>query len=121
VKTYGYCDENGTLLFQVVRFEPKGFRQRRPDGRGGWIWNLKDTRRVPYLLPHLVKAVAAGETIYVPEGEKDVDNLRAIGFAATTNPVAARNGAASIPNTCVVPMSWCYPTITLMVANMVIK
>jgi hypothetical protein len=49
VKTYGYCDENGTLLFQVVRFEPKGFRQRRPDGRGGWIWNLQDTRRVPYL------------------------------------------------------------------------
>jgi hypothetical protein len=86
VKTYAYCDENGTLLSQVVRFEPKGFRQRRPDGRGGWIWNLQDTRRVPYLLPDLVKAVAAGETIYVPEGEKDVDNLRAIGFAATTNP-----------------------------------
>ena len=86
VKTYGYCDENGTLLFQVVRFEPKGFSQRRPDGRGGWIWKLQDTRRVPYLLPDLVKAVAAGETIYVPEGEKDVDNLRAIGFAATTNP-----------------------------------
>jgi putative DNA primase/helicase len=37
-------------------------------------------------LPELVKAAATGETIYVPEGEKDVDNLRAIGFAATTNP-----------------------------------
>jgi AAA domain len=86
VKAYPYCDENGTLLFQVVRYEPKGFRQRRPDGRGGWIWNLQDTRHVPYLLPELVKAVAAGETIYVPEGEKDADNLRAIGFAATTNP-----------------------------------
>jgi Protein of unknown function (DUF3987) len=86
VKTYPYCDENGTFLFQVVRYEPKRFSQRRPDGRGGWIWNLHDTRRVPYLLPELVKAVAAGEAIYVPEGEKDVDNLRAIGFAATTNP-----------------------------------
>jgi hypothetical protein len=86
VKTYSYCDESGTLLFQVVRYEPKRFSQRRPDGRGDWIWNLQDTRRVPYLLPELVKAVAAGETIYVPEGEKDVDNLRAIGFAATTNP-----------------------------------
>jgi hypothetical protein len=86
VKTYPYCDESGTFLFQVVRYEPKGFRQRRPDGRGGWIWNLQDTRRVPYLLPELVKAVVAGETIYVPEGEKDVDNLRAIGFASTTNP-----------------------------------
>jgi hypothetical protein len=28
VKTYGYCDENGRLLFQVMRFEPKGFRER---------------------------------------------------------------------------------------------
>ncbi len=85
VKTYDYTDESGVLLFQVVRFEPKDFRQRRPDGRG-WSWKLGDIRRVPYLLPKLVKAVAAGETIYVPEGEKDVDNLRAIGLAATTNP-----------------------------------
>src|SRR5262249_10258263 len=86
VKTYDYLDEIGELLFQVVRFEPKDFRQRRPDGRGGYINNLKDTRRVPYRLPELVKAVAAGETIYIPEGEKDVDNLRAIGLVATTNP-----------------------------------
>src|SRR5262245_4836526 len=86
VKTYDYRDEVGELLFQVVRFEPKDFKQRRPDGRSGWIWKLGDTRRVPYLLPELVKAVAAGETIYIPEGEKDVDSLRAIGRAATTNP-----------------------------------
>jgi KaiC/GvpD/RAD55 family RecA-like ATPase len=85
VKTYPYCDESGTFLFQVVRYEPKGFRQRRPDGRGGWIWK-QGTRRIPYMLPELIKAVAGGETIYIPEGEKDVDNLRALGFAATTNP-----------------------------------
>src|SRR5215831_8654903 len=86
VKTYDYRDEADELLFQVVRYEPKGFRQRRPDGRGGYIYNLKDTRRVPYRLPEVVKAVAAGQTIYIPEGEKDVDNLIAIGIAATTNP-----------------------------------
>src|SRR5262249_55246466 len=28
--TYDYHDEGGTLLYQVVRFEPKDFRQRRP-------------------------------------------------------------------------------------------
>src|SRR5262249_34678401 len=78
VETYDYYDENGTLLFQVVRFEPKDFRQRRPDGRGGWIWNVRDARRVLYRLPELLKALAAGETIYIPEGEKDVDNLRAL-------------------------------------------
>jgi hypothetical protein len=85
-KTYDYHDENGALLFQVVRYEPKEFRQRRPNRRGGWLWNLQDTRRVPYRLPELVKAVAAGQTIYIPEGEKDADNLRDIGLAATTNP-----------------------------------
>ena len=47
---------------------------------------MQDTLRVPYLLPELLTAISAGETIYVPEGEKDVDSLRAIGFAATTNP-----------------------------------
>jgi hypothetical protein len=106
VKTYPYCDEAGTLLFQVVRLEPKDFRQRRPDGQGGWIWNLHDTRRVPYLLPVLVKAVAAGETIFVPEGRRTL-TPPGHGFAATTNPVAA-NGSASIPNACVAPMSWFY-------------
>ena len=60
VKTYGYCDENGTLLFQVVRFEPKGFRQRRPDGYGGWIWKLQDTRRVPYRSARAFKGGSRG-------------------------------------------------------------
>ena len=86
IKVYDYTDETGEILFQVIRYEPKDFRQRRPDGRGGWIWNLQDARRVPYRLPELVKAVAAGEIVYIPEGEKDVDNLHAIGLAATTNP-----------------------------------
>jgi hypothetical protein len=86
VAVYDYCDEKGELLFQVVRFEPKDFRQRKPDGHGGWIWKLGDTRRIPYRLPELLRAVAAGETIFIPEGEKDVDNLRAVGLEATTSP-----------------------------------
>jgi putative DNA primase/helicase len=32
VATYDYHDEHGALLSQVVRFDPKGFRPRRPDG-----------------------------------------------------------------------------------------
>jgi hypothetical protein len=33
--TYDYVDENGAVLFQVVRFDdPKDFRQRRPNGKG---------------------------------------------------------------------------------------
>ena len=37
VAEYDYTDAAGELLFQVTRHEPKDFRQRRPDGRGGWI------------------------------------------------------------------------------------
>ncbi len=89
IATYDYTDERGQLLFQVVRFAPKDFRQRRPDGAGGWVWNLDGVRRVPYRLQELLAAVARGETVYVVEGEKDADRLVALGLAATTNPGGA--------------------------------
>jgi hypothetical protein len=53
VATYDYLDEKGVFLYQVVRYEPKGFRQRRPDGKGGWHWNLNGVRRVLYRLPEV--------------------------------------------------------------------
>jgi putative DNA primase/helicase len=40
VAEYDYTDEQGARLYEVVRFTPKAFRQRRPDGQDGWIWNL---------------------------------------------------------------------------------
>jgi hypothetical protein len=51
VATYDYTDEAGKLLFQTVRYQPKDFAQRQPDGKGGWIWNLKGARRVLYRQP----------------------------------------------------------------------
>jgi 5S rRNA maturation endonuclease (ribonuclease M5) len=90
VATYDYVDEAGALLFQVVRMRPKDFRQRRPDGQGGWIWKLTaKTPRVLYRLPEVLEAVAAARTVFVAEGEKDVDALRAAGEAATCNPMGA--------------------------------
>ena len=50
VASYDYHDEGGRLLFQTARLFPKDFRQRRPDGKGGWIWNLGGVRRVPRAL-----------------------------------------------------------------------
>ena len=61
--------------YQVVRFEPKTFRQRRPDGAGGWHWNLKGITLRLYHQDDL----AASETAIIVEGEKDVDRLRALG------------------------------------------
>jgi hypothetical protein len=83
VATYDYRDERGDLLQQVVRFEPKDFRQRRPDGNGGWIWK-KAARQVPYRLPELIDA-PADCLMFVVEGEKDADRLASLGLVATCN------------------------------------
>lgn len=83
--TYDYVDEIGNVLYQVLRFHPKTFRQRRPNGRGGWTWSLGDTRRVLYRLPQVLAAVAAGDTVYITEGEKDAEALTRAGVVATCN------------------------------------
>jgi hypothetical protein len=83
--TYDYTDEEGNPLSQVVRFEPKDFRQRKPGGPDGWTWNVRGVRRVPYRLPEVVAAVREGRTVYVVEGEKDADRLADLGLPATSN------------------------------------
>ena len=85
VAAYDYRDAAGDLLFQVVRFEPKDFRQRRPDGKSGWDWSVKGTALVPYRLPDLLRA-APHAPVFIVEGEKDADALRERGLVATTNP-----------------------------------
>jgi DNA primase len=85
--TYDYTDKNGKLLFQKVRYNPKGFSQRRADGNGGWIYDLKNIESVPYNLPKVIEA----QEICIPEGEKDCDNLVRLGLMATTNPQGAGN------------------------------
>lgn len=98
-KVYDYKDETGTLLFQSVRQrlhnpvqfpnEPrKRFRQRAPDGKGDWVWTLQGVRRVLYRLPELLAADPAA-TVWICEGEKDVDRLRSLGLIATCNPMGA--------------------------------
>jgi hypothetical protein len=85
VAAYDYRDESGTLLYQVVRYTPKDFAQRRPDGKGGWLYNLNGARRVLYRLPQLLRA----DTVYLVEGEKDADRLWSLGLPATTCPGGA--------------------------------
>jgi hypothetical protein len=88
--TYPYHDESSVLLFEVVRFDTtdphQRFRQRRPDGKGGWIWDLKGVRRVLYRLPELIEARAAGKPILNCEGERDANTAVKLGYAATTMP-----------------------------------
>jgi hypothetical protein len=58
VAIHDYRDIDGSLVFQVVRFDPKDFRQRRPNGSGGYTWTTKGVRQVPYRLPELMEAMA---------------------------------------------------------------
>lgn len=105
VSTYEYRDERNELLYQVLRYVPKTFKQRRPY-EGAWAWGLTEgwyeqkpdgdwvksktdgngrhlpaARRVLYRLPELP---AKGATVFVVEGEKDADNLIRLGLNATT-------------------------------------
>jgi AAA domain len=90
IATYDYTDEQGTLLYQAVRYHPKGFSQRRPNGQGGWIWNLTGVRLVLFRLPQILDAVKAGRMIFAVEGEEDVKVLVKLGLDATTNPMGAK-------------------------------
>ncbi len=80
IETYNYTDEEGALLYQICRTEPKDFFQRRPDGHGGWV-NKKSPHQVLYRLVEVLEA----PIVFIVEGEKDVETLRSHGFVATTN------------------------------------
>lgn len=81
VKIYDYTDEKGVILFQVARYEPKDFRQRAPDGKGGFVYKLDGVRRVIYNLPKVI----AADVVFVTEGEKDADTIASMGLVGTTN------------------------------------
>ena len=91
---YSYTDEKGALLAQKTRWE------KTVDGKRvkTFTWGHQEGNRwkpgrngmaVPYRLPGLVKA----ETVFLCEGEKDVDNLTAQGLAATCSPDGAGTGS----------------------------
>jgi hypothetical protein len=81
IETYDYTDLDGTLLYQVVRHQPKDFRQRRPDGNGGWMED-DGSRRVLYRWPDVAKFPDV--PVFICEGEKDADRLASFGYCTTT-------------------------------------
>jgi hypothetical protein len=107
VKGYRYTDGDGNPIYEVIRYQfklPDGsweltksgsirktFRQRRPDGRGGYIWNLDGIGHTIYRRQQVEIAIAEGRTIWLVEGEKDVETLEAWDLTATTNSGGARH------------------------------
>ena len=82
---YNYTDERGELLYQILRYSPKAFKQRQPDGCGGWLWK-KHPQQVLYRLREVIEA----PIVFVVEGERDAETLRSYGFVATTNAGGAK-------------------------------
>jgi hypothetical protein len=88
-RVHSYKDETGAIRHETVRFDhPRGFRQRRPDGRGGYHWNLDGVATILYHLPELL-AADPDDPIWIAEGERDADTLMSKGLLATCNPMGA--------------------------------
>ncbi len=92
VETYDYEDEDGQLRFQVLRMEPKGFRQRRVDPMrpGNFINNMHGAPALIFNLPKVADAIRNGDRVLITEGEKDVLALaQGVSAVATSNPGGA--------------------------------
>lgn len=85
---YRYCDVDGTLVFEVIRKRRKQFSKRRPDpdNPGKYIYDLQGINPLLYRLPELIKSLEEEDvTVFIVEGEKDVDTLMQLGLVATTS------------------------------------
>lgn len=84
VADYVYRDENSNIIYKTVRFGPKkAFAYMHLNKDGKWVFGAKDIKKVPYRLTELLGS-DRNEPIIFAEGEKDVENLRKLGFVATT-------------------------------------
>jgi hypothetical protein len=90
---YPYRNERGRVLFEVLRFPGKDFRQRRPDPArpDAYVYKLDGVPRVPFRLPELLQADPSA-AVFIVEGEKDAENLSRLGEVATTNPGGTGSG-----------------------------
>jgi hypothetical protein len=119
VAVYPYDDAKGRLLYQCVKFAPGNAHKcayRRPayshddpqiikaDPDGGrWVWDGQgldlDLLEMGEIVPAQHRLYRCNEIvsadpkmpILIPEGEPDVEVLKAIGFVATCNPHGGRN------------------------------
>lgn len=89
-----YTDEDGISLYIKQRFKTfdskgKTYKTLRVMPDGSRVGKLGDCRLVPYKLPDLRQATAAGRVVYITEGEKAADALGSLGVVATTSHAGA--------------------------------
>ena len=96
IAEYDYLDERGRFMYQVLRYDPKDFRQRSKDDSGKWVWSVKGVSPLLFKLPELLKAKEQNHPIFICEGEKDVLAMMRQGLTATCN----SGGAGKWPSEC---------------------
>ena len=82
-RIHSYYDADGAEAYQALRMYPKSFRLRQPDGKGGYLHNIKGITPLPYNLPGIMQK--PGQPVFVVEGEQCADVLIEAGLVATTN------------------------------------
>lgn len=119
---YKYFNESMDLIHEKVRFRDKKFANKHTEN-GATAWGLdnglyyetypgskeyskrkkpgadtkefKGVKPILYNLPAVKKAMGDAETIYIVEGEKDVDTLKSLGLVGTCNFDGASKGRSS--------------------------
>jgi DNA polymerase len=87
---YIYRDANKAPYLRVLRTTSKQFPQFHWDN-GRWLKGKPKGPKIPYRLPELI-AAAPEVPVFVCEGEKDADNVAALGLISTTNSEGAGRG-----------------------------
>ena len=85
VAIYSYTDDAGKMTHQKIRYSDKSFTWRQPKGDG---WQFNRSGRAPTLY---ASEKPLPDAVFLVEGEKDVDTLKACGVPACSVP----NGAKS--------------------------
>jgi 5S rRNA maturation endonuclease (ribonuclease M5) len=98
-KEYVYKDETGKPYVRKTRNlgdGPPFWWHQSVNGK--WIPKRdQNTAKILYRLPEVIAAIKKGITIFVVEGEKDVDNVAALGLCATCSPDGAAGEGARNP------------------------
>ena len=94
IAAYVYRQNDGTPYLRVLRTTTKAFLQFHWEG-GQWVAGKPKGPKIPYRLPELL-AAAPTVPIFVCEGEKDADNVAALGLVASASAEGAGKWTADL-------------------------
>lgn len=86
IAEYVYTDLNGAPVAKKLRYSNKSFCWLKPNGKGGWAKGRNG--KVPLFNSFNVKDI---DTLYIVEGEKDVQTLSLYGKSAVSLPDGAKS------------------------------